>query len=150
MFLALGGCMATVHTLKRASGEIDEGRLQAAMQFPDWQREFEAAVREKDHGKLAERLQAAKAAIFSRLRAKLDRPPGTLERIVLNDAIHFLRLLRSKNVPYPDRATAGDCRKECLGYKVTTPKEDDRVRTAQYEDDLPVVSADSCGQPISA
>jgi hypothetical protein len=102
MFFAPGGFMTAVHALKRAAGDVREGRLPAAMQFPDWQREFEAAVRENDYAKLAERLQAAQAAILSRLRAKLDRPPGTLERIALNDAIHLLRLLRSENVLYPE------------------------------------------------
>jgi hypothetical protein len=105
--------MAAGHALKRGSEEIDEGRLEAAVQFPDWQREFEAAVRDGNDGNLAERLQAAKAAIFSRLRAKVHRPPGTLERIVLNDAIHFLRLLRSENAPDPN-ANAGDGREKCL------------------------------------
>ena len=68
------------------------------IQFPEWQREFEAALREGDWTKLPDRLQAAKAAIFSRLRAKAERPPGTLERIALNDAIHLLRVLRRESV----------------------------------------------------
>jgi len=68
-------------------------------QFPEWQRAFEALVRESDWTRLPGRLQAAKAAIFSRLRAKREHPPGTLERIALNDAIHLLRVLRSESVP---------------------------------------------------
>ena len=69
------------------------------IQFPEWQREFEAALREGDWTTLPDRLQAAKAAIFSRLKAKAERPPGTLERIALNDAIHFLRVLRNESAP---------------------------------------------------
>jgi hypothetical protein len=68
-------------------------------QFPAWQREFEALVSESDCTSLPERLQAAKAAIFSRLRANREHPPGTVERIALNDAIHWLGILRSESVP---------------------------------------------------
>ena len=68
-------------------------------QFPEWQCEFEALVRESDRTRLPERLQAAKATVFSRLKAKREHPPGTVERIALNDAIHLLRVLRSESVP---------------------------------------------------
>jgi hypothetical protein len=70
-----------------------------SLQFPEWQRALEAVMRESDSVPLPLRLQAAKAAIFSRLRAKAERPPGTLERIALNDAIHLLRVLRSEDLP---------------------------------------------------
>ena len=76
-------------------------------QFPEWQREFEALVCESDWTSLPERLQAAKAAIFSRLRTKREHPPGTLERIALNDAIHLLRVLRSEGVPQSWPGTRG-------------------------------------------
>jgi hypothetical protein len=72
------------------------------LQFPDWQGEFEAAVRENDQAKRSERLQALKVAIFLRLKTKASRPPGTVERIALNDAIHLLRMLRSERPPYLD------------------------------------------------
>ena len=73
-----------------------------ALQFPDWQREFEVAVCEHDHTKHPELLHAAEAAIFWRLKSRAKYPPGTLERIALNDAIHLLRVMRSENVPYLD------------------------------------------------
>jgi hypothetical protein len=72
------------------------------LQFPDWQGEFEAAVRENDPAKRPERLQALKAAIFLRLKTKTSRPLGTVERIAFNDAIHLLRRLRSERPPYLD------------------------------------------------
>jgi hypothetical protein len=71
-------------------------------QFPEWQPEFEAAMQENDQAKRPERLQALKRAIFLRLKSKTSRPPGTVERIALNDAIHLLRVLRSENIPYLD------------------------------------------------
>ena len=68
-------------------------------QFPEWQCEFEAAMCERDGNRLPERLKSARSAIFSRLRAKAVRPPGTLERIALNDAIHLLRVVRTEVDP---------------------------------------------------
>jgi hypothetical protein len=73
-----------------------------ALQFPDWQGEFEAAVREDDIGKRPERLRALRTAIFQRLKANASRPPGTAERIALSDAIHFLRALRNDRSPSLD------------------------------------------------
>jgi hypothetical protein len=66
-------------------------------EFLDWQPAFEAAIRENDHNQCGEELQKAKAAIFSRLKALATHPPGIVERIALNDAIHLLRVLRSEN-----------------------------------------------------
>lgn len=63
------------------------------MRFPDWQSDFEAAARQA--AQTPGRIQAMKAAVFSRLRAKLENPPGPLERIALNDAILLLRAMRS-------------------------------------------------------
>ena len=64
------------------------------LQFPDWQSDFEAAAREA--AQTPGRIQAMKAALFARLRTKLENPPGPLERIALNDAILLLRALRSE------------------------------------------------------
>jgi hypothetical protein len=68
-------------------------------QFPEWQRAFECAMRGSDSSTFPALLQAAKDAIFSRLKAKAARPPSTVERIALNDAIHLLRVLRSEGGP---------------------------------------------------
>lgn len=65
--------------------------------FPDWQADFEAAARQA--AQTPGRIQAMKAAVLSRLRAKLENPPGPLERIALNDAILLLRAWRSGSPP---------------------------------------------------
>jgi hypothetical protein len=70
-----------------------------ALQFPDWQTEFEAVVREDDIGELRERLRASRRAIVLRLKTNTSHPPGTVERIALNDAIHLLRVLRNEYFP---------------------------------------------------
>jgi len=64
----------------------------------DWQHEFKVAVS-------SGQIQAAKAAIFARLKAKAEHPPSVLERIALNDAIHLLRMLRGEHLPSPTRKT---------------------------------------------
>lgn len=60
---------------------------EAGDSLSDWQRDFTVSIR-------AGQIQAAKMAIFLRLKAKPKHPPGILERIALNDAIHVLRTLR--------------------------------------------------------
>jgi hypothetical protein len=72
-------------------------------EIPDWQHEFENAVQDSGQDGCYARLQAAKAAISRRLRTKTEYPPGILERIALNDAIHLLRVLRKENLPDPDQ-----------------------------------------------
>jgi hypothetical protein len=72
-------------------------------QFPEWQLALEEALREADPGTFPSRFKAAKDAIFSRLKAKFERPPGPVERIALNDAIQMLRALRSEAAPHYSR-----------------------------------------------
>ena len=67
------------------------------LQLPDWQNDFEKAARQA--AQTPGRIQAMKAAVLTRLRAKLENPPGTLERIALNDAILLLRAMRSGSPP---------------------------------------------------
>jgi hypothetical protein len=88
-----------VQEVTTVTGLLSEFR---SFQFPDWQPEFEAAMQESDQARRTERLQALKIAIFLRLKTKTSRPPGTVERIALNDAIHLLRVLRTENIPYLD------------------------------------------------
>ncbi len=64
------------------------------LQFPEWQCALEDAMRESELSTLPERIRAATDAISSRLKEKSQRPPGSLERIALNDAIHLLRVMR--------------------------------------------------------
>jgi hypothetical protein len=73
-----------------------------SFKFPDWQREFETAMQENHQTQRPEGLQKARAAIFLRLKAMATRPPGIVERIALNDAIHLLRILRSEVLPNRD------------------------------------------------
>jgi hypothetical protein len=67
------------------------------LELSDWQSDFERALQQT--AETPARIQAMKAAVFSRLRLKLENPPGPLERIALNDAILLLRTLRSESLP---------------------------------------------------
>lgn len=73
------------------------------LQLPDWQTKFEAAARQA--AQTPGRIQEMRAAVLSRLRAKLENPPGPLERIALNDAILLLRALRSRGPQNTDFET---------------------------------------------
>lgn len=66
------------------------------LELSDWQSDFERAMQQA--AETPGRIQAMKAAVFSRLRSKLENPPGPLERIALNDAILVLRTLRSETL----------------------------------------------------
>jgi hypothetical protein len=95
---------AQSHVDRRAGGKPVAGvpSESSNLQIPDWQREFDTALRGNGRANRSERLQAAKAAIFLRLKSKAARPPGTLERIALNDAIQSLRILKNESLPYTD------------------------------------------------
>ena len=93
------------HTLTTQEMDVTAGGTSMALpllqsrnlQLPDWQNDFETAARQA--AQTPGRIQAMKAAVFSRLRSKLENPPGPLERIALNDAILLLRTLRNGSPP---------------------------------------------------
>jgi hypothetical protein len=93
------------HTLSTQEMDVTAGGMSMTsllsesrnLQLPDWQNDFETAARQA--AQTPGRIQAMKAAVFSRLRAKLENPPGPLERIALNDAILLLRAMRSGSPP---------------------------------------------------
>jgi hypothetical protein len=72
------------------------------LRFPDWQREFEAALLEVDPQKLPERVKAAEAAIFLRQQALVNNPDGHAERQAINDAMHALGVIQTEKLNYPD------------------------------------------------
>jgi hypothetical protein len=71
---------------------------------PDWQHDFAMGVR-------SGKIQAAKRAVYLRLKAKSERPPGVVERIALNDAINLLRTLCSERLLYDSMTPANRCKK---------------------------------------
>jgi hypothetical protein len=72
------------------------------LRFPDWQREYEAALLEVDPQKVAERVKAAEAAIFLRQQALANNPDGHAERQAIDDAMRALRVIQTETMNYPD------------------------------------------------
>ena len=72
------------------------------LKFPDWQREFEAALLEVDPQKLRERLEAAEVAMVLRSQALVHGPDGHAEQQAIRDAITKLRLIQTEKLGYPD------------------------------------------------
>jgi hypothetical protein len=72
------------------------------VQYPQWQREFEAAVLERDPEKLRQRVDAAEAAIFLRSQALAGSEEGSAERQAISEAIATLRTIQREKLGYPD------------------------------------------------
>jgi len=66
--------------------------------YPDWQREFEVALSERDPQMLRKRVDAAESAIFLRLQGVVDDD----ERRTIDDAIKSLRAIQKEKLGYPD------------------------------------------------
>lgn len=62
---------------------------------PEWEKLYRAAVLESDRSKLAQRIEAAQAAILSRAR-RLAKTPASHEKEheAISRALHILSLLR--------------------------------------------------------
>jgi hypothetical protein len=70
--------------------------------YPEWQREFEAALLEQDREKLLAQVGAAEAAIFNRLQATSQSPDHEAERHAIRDAVEKLRILKRDSLGFPD------------------------------------------------
>ena len=81
---------------------VDEDASSAnqKLRYPDWQREFEAALAEVDPQKLLQRVEAAEGAIFLRQQALADAPCA--EQQAIADAMRKLRLIQTEKLGYPD------------------------------------------------
>jgi hypothetical protein len=72
------------------------------IKYPHWQREFDAALLERDPQMLRERIDAAEAAIFLRLQTVADSPQADGEKEAISDAIRALRRLQKEKLGYPE------------------------------------------------
>jgi hypothetical protein len=73
-----------------------------AIKYPEWQREFEAALREGDAKSLRQHVDAAEAALFLRLQASEGSAAGNEERQAIFDAVAALRVIQRDKLGYPD------------------------------------------------
>jgi hypothetical protein len=67
----------------------------------DWREMFQAAVLETNREKLQQRVEAAEAAIFSRLQELNSEHGRQAERHELDDAIRMLRVIKEEKLHYP-------------------------------------------------
>jgi hypothetical protein len=71
------------------------------MRYPHSQREFEAALLERDPQKLREHVDAAVAAMFQRSQALVESANGHAEQQAISDAIRTLRTIQREKLGYP-------------------------------------------------
>ena len=64
--------------------------------YPDWQRDYQAALLELDPQKLSERIANAESAIFKRLQAISQIQDHMAERHAIQDALAGLRVLKTE------------------------------------------------------
>ena len=62
--------------------------------YPNWQKQYEAAILERDPEKLAGRIAAAEIAIYNRLNQISQDSDHHTERHVIEDALESLRVLK--------------------------------------------------------
>jgi hypothetical protein len=64
--------------------------------FPQWQLEYESAMRETDHNTLFKRVEVAEAAILTRREVLMQSPDGFAERQEIKLALAKLRNLKKE------------------------------------------------------
>lgn len=83
-------------SLERSS--LRRAPVSQKLRYPEWQREFEAALAEGDAETLRQRVDAAEGAIFMRLQKTVEGE----ERLAINEAIQRLRAIQKSKLGYPD------------------------------------------------
>jgi hypothetical protein len=81
---------------------VEPSFLSPEVRWPEWQREFEAALLEQDREKLLARIMAAEAAIFNRRQAISQSLADEAERQALREAVAKLRILKRDDLGFPD------------------------------------------------
>lgn len=70
--------------------------------YPEWQKEFQAAILELNREKLSDRVVTAERAISKRLQALSRSSDHAGERQAIEDALSSLRLLRKNELGFSD------------------------------------------------
>jgi hypothetical protein len=70
------------------------------LRFPDWQREYESALLEKDQSSLFKRVEVAEAAMLTRRDALVRHSESTAERRAIDDALANLRVLKKDQLHF--------------------------------------------------
>lgn len=70
--------------------------------YPSWQNEYQAALVEVNSAMLPQRVEAAETAIFKRLQQLSQSADDFAERLVIEDALNSLRVLKRDELGFPD------------------------------------------------
>jgi hypothetical protein len=73
-----------------------------SIKYPNWQPEFEAALREGDPESLRQRVDAAEGALFLRSQALAGSAEGHAELQAISAAIRTLREIQREKLGYPE------------------------------------------------
>ena len=91
-----------METLWRSRVTEEDATTSPHMKYPDWQREFEAALLEGDPQTLRQRVDAAEAALFLRSQALAASAQGQAEQQAITEAIRALRTIQKEKLGYPE------------------------------------------------
>ena len=77
-----------------ATSAVPQPATTAALQFPEWQREYQEALFETNPERLPQRVMIAEFVLLKRLRAIAYNQAANRERQKIEDALSKLRLLK--------------------------------------------------------
>jgi hypothetical protein len=91
-----------VSTIYKKAIMADPNSSSPEILYPEWQREYRAALMELDPKKMLERVTGAETAIFKRLQTISRSADNHAERQAIEDALTGLRVLKRENLGFPD------------------------------------------------
>jgi hypothetical protein len=91
-----------VSTIYKKAIMADPNSSSSEIVYPEWQREYRAALMELDPQKMLERVTGAETAIFKRLQTISRSADNHAERQAIEDALTGLRVLKRENLGFPD------------------------------------------------
>jgi hypothetical protein len=92
-----------VSFLKALTMEIPRGESPKHLEYPEWQKPYCDALVELDPAKLPRLVATAYAAVVQRLEIVASKPEHQAERQAIDDALASLRVLKKKELDFPDR-----------------------------------------------
>ena len=81
---------------------VDPGPVQSSsvLQFPEWQSEYEAVLRENDIGKLFKCVEIAESALHNRLETLEGFSDHGAERSAIAAALAFLKVIKREKLHF--------------------------------------------------
>jgi hypothetical protein len=83
-------------------GVTDQDTPAPTIKYPQWQREFEAAIGEGDPQSLRQRVDVAEAAIFLRSQELAGSAQDQVEQQAISKAMETIRAIQMEKLGYSD------------------------------------------------